>query len=112
MNPNNMGDLLRQVTRMRKDMDRVQEGLKTRFVEAKAGGDLVEVTLNGQQDLIKVSISPKIFESGGEGKVDVELLEDLIVAAVSQGIEKSKALMKEEMERVTGGLGGLLPGMF
>ena len=67
--------------------------------------------MNGQQELVKVSIDPKVFGDAA-AKVDVELLEDLVVAAVSQGIEKSKALMKEEMEKVTGGLGGLMPGLF
>jgi len=113
MKANNVGDLLKQATRMRKDMDKVQEELKSRYVEGRAGGDLVQATVNGQQELVKVVISPKILGPGGDGKVDRELLEDLIVAAVSQGLEKSKALMKEELEKVTGGgLGGMLPGLF
>ena len=111
MNPSNLGDLLKHATRMRKEIDKVQEDLKNRFVEAHAGGDLVHVTLNGQQELVKVSIDPKVFGDGGS-KVDLEMLEDLLLAAVSQGIEKSKALMKEELAKVTGGLGGMLPGLF
>jgi DNA-binding YbaB/EbfC family protein len=95
---------------MRKDMEKIQEELKERYVQAAAGGDLVEVMVNGQQEVVKVTIDPKFFGEAG-GKVDVELLEDLIVAAVSQGIEKSKTLMKEELEKVTGGLGGMLPGL-
>jgi len=113
MNPNNMGDLLRQVTRMRKDMDRVQEELKNRYVEARAGGELVDVTFNGRQDLVKISLDPSLFKPGADGRVDSSLVEDLILAAVAQGMEKSKKLMKEEMEKVTGdlGLGGVLPGL-
>ena len=110
MNPNNMGDLLRQAGRMKKDMDRVQEELKTRYVQASAGGDLVEVTANGQQEVVKVSINPKFFGQSGS-KVDVELLEDLILAATTQALEKSRTLMRQEMEKVGGGLGGLLPGL-
>jgi len=97
---------------MRKDMDKVQDELKNRYVEGRAGGDLVHVTVNGQQELVKVTISPKILGSGDGAKMDLELLEDLIVAAVSQGIEKSKALMKEELGKVSGGLGGMIPGLF
>jgi len=70
------------------------------------------VIFNGQQDLVKLAIDPKVVQPGSDGKVDIELLEDLIVAAVSQGIEQSKALMREEMNKVTGGLGGAMPGLF
>jgi DNA-binding YbaB/EbfC family protein len=110
MNPNNLGDMVRQVARMRKDMEAAQEDLKSRYVEAEAGGGLIDVTVNGRQDLVKITIDPKALGKGTPD--DVSLLEDLIIAAVSQGMEKSRALMKEEMEKVTGGLGGLLPGMF
>ncbi len=113
MSQGNLGDLLRNVTRMRKDLDKVQEGLKGRYVEARSGGDLVQVTLNGKQELVKISLDPKLFAASADGKPDVALVEDLIVAAVSQGMEKSRALMRTEMEKVTGdlGLGGMLPGL-
>ena len=107
-----MNDLMRQMGRMRKDMDAVSEELKERYVEAESGSGLIEVVLNGQQDLVKLTIDPKVVQPGSDGKVDIELLEDLIVAAVSQGIEQSKALMREEMNKVTGGLGGAMPGLF
>jgi DNA-binding YbaB/EbfC family protein len=109
MNPSNLGDLVKHASRMRKDMDRVQEDLKNRYVETRAGGDLVEVTANCQQQIVKITINPKFF---GGAKVDIEMLEDLIVAAVSQAVEKSKNVMKEEIEKVTGGLSGLIPGLF
>jgi len=110
----NLGDLLKNVTRMRKDMDKVQESLKTRYVEARSGGDMVEVTLNGRQELVKIKLNPKLFASGESGKPDAALIEDLIVAAIGLGTEKSKALMRQEMEKVTGdqGLGGMFPGLF
>ena len=114
MSQSNFGDLMRQVTRMRKDMEKTQEELKNRFVDAQAGGGLVEVTLNCQQELVKLSIAPKLFEPGPDGKVDPAMVEDLVIAAMAQGLEKSKALMREELEKVTGGLGlgNLLPGLF
>lgn len=107
-----MGDLLKQVTRMRKDMDRVNEELKERYLEASAGGGLVEVTMNGQQELIKISIDPQAVEPDSDGNVDVEMLEDLITAAINQGIEKSKALMSEEMDNASGGMASGFPGLF
>ena len=113
MNPNNFGELLRQVTRMRKDMDKVQEGLKSRYVEGRSGGDLVDVTVNGRQELVKLRLSDKLLEPGTDGKIDKALVEDLITAAMSQALEKSRTLMRQEMEKVTGdlGLGALLPGL-
>ena len=110
LNPNNLGDMVRQAARMRKDMEAAQEDLKNRFVSADSGGGLFEVTLNGRQDLVKITIDPKAVGKGAPD--DVSLLEDMILAAVSQGMEKSRALMKEELDRVTGGLGGMLPGLF
>ena len=111
MNPNQMGDLLKQVSRMRKDMDKVNEELKQRYVDASVGGGLVEVMFNGQQELVKVSIDSQSIEKDTEGNPDFEMLEDLIVAAVNQGVEKSKAMMNEEMDKATGGLAGNLPGL-
>jgi DNA-binding YbaB/EbfC family protein len=105
-----MGDILRQAGRMKKDMEKTQEDLKSRYVQAAAGDGRVEVTVNGQQELVKVSIEPEFLkEVAASG--DADLLEDLVVAAVSQGVEKSKALMKEEMDKISGGLGGMLPGL-
>jgi hypothetical protein len=110
MNPAKMGDVLRQATRLRKDMEKVQADLKNRYIQGAAGGDLVEVTVNGQQEVVKIAINPKVFGEAAS-RIDVALLEDLIVAAVSQGLEKSKALMKQEMEKASGGLAGLVPGL-
>ena len=104
-----MNDLLKQAGRMRKDMEKVGDELRDRYVEADSGGGLVKVVLNGQQEPVKLSLSKSLFE---DGDVDIGMLEDLIVAAMSQGIEKSKKLMKAEMDKATGGLSGSLPGLF
>jgi hypothetical protein len=112
MNTNNMADLMRQLASVRKDMESTGSQLKERFVEAESGGGLVEVVFNGQQELMRLSLDPKLFEPGKDGAVDIELIEDLVSAAVGQGVEKSKALMREEMDAASGGLGGALPGLF
>ena len=108
----NMNDLLKQAGRMRKDMEKVSEDLRERYVEADAGGNLVKVVFNGQQEMVKISVDPKLVAADGDGNVDIEMLEDLIVAAVSKGLEESKALMKTEMDKATGGLSSSLPGLF
>jgi len=112
MNTNNMADLMRQLASVRKDMESTGSQLKERFVEAESGGGLVEVVFNRQQELMRLSLDPKLFEPGKDGAVDIELIEDLVSAAVGQGVEKSKALMREEMDAASGGLGGALPGLF
>lgn len=107
MNTNNMADLMRQLASVRKNMESTGSQLKERFVEAEAGGGLVEVVFNGQQELMRLSLDPKLFEPGDDGAIDIELIEDLVSAAVGQGVEKSK-----EMDAASGGLGGALPGLF
>ncbi len=98
----NVGDLLKNIGKIRKDMEKVQGDLRNRVVEAASGGGLVKVLMNGQQEVLKVTIDPKAISTAPGG---VEMLEDLIVAAVSQGLERSKALKSEEMNKATGGLG-------
>jgi nucleoid-associated protein EbfC len=96
----NVGDLLKNIGKIRKDMEKVQADLKNRIVEASAGGDLVKVLMNGQQEILKVTIDPKSVSAG-----QIDILEDLVVAAVSQALEKSKTLKSEELNKATGGMG-------
>src|SRR5262245_11158334 len=98
----NVGDLLKNLGKIRKDLEKVQTDLKNRVVEGSAGGDLVKALINGQQQLLRITIDPKAMDAAAGGR---EMLEDLIVAAVSQGLERSKALKCEELEKATGGLG-------
>lgn len=109
MDINNMGDLLRNAGKIRRQIDRVQEDLKDRVVEASSGGGLVSVLVNGQQEILKISIDPKAVSTDVD---DVELLEDMILAAISQGVQKSKDLKNQEINKVTGGLGDNLSGLF
>lgn len=106
------GDLIKQLSRMRKDLDRVHVELRERYLEASAPEDLVQVTFNGQQELMKISIDPRALTEGKDGKIDLEMLEDLIIVAINNGINKSKALMKEEMNDATGGLADGFPALF
>jgi DNA-binding YbaB/EbfC family protein len=101
----NMGDLMKQAQKMQRDMARIQEELKERVVEGSAGGEMVKVLVNGANEVVSVKISPEVVDAE-----DLEMLEDLVLAAVNQGMKKSKELAQAEMQKVTGGLG--LPGMF
>jgi DNA-binding YbaB/EbfC family protein len=100
-----MGDLVRQAQKMQQRMAEVQEGLKERIVEGTAGGNMVRVFVNGQQDIVGVKIDPEVINPN-----DPAMLEDLILAAARQGLKKSREMAQEEMNKVTGGVN--VPGMF
>ncbi len=101
----NINKMMKQAQDMQKQMAKVQEELKERVVEATAGGGMVTVHMNCQQELLSVKIDPEVMKGD-----DVGMLEDLIVAAVAEVTKKSKDLAQEEMNKITGGLGGL-PGL-
>lgn len=95
--------MLRQVQQMQDRMTRVQSELETETVEATAGGGAVRVVATGTQKLVSVAID-------SEAASDTEMLQDLVVAAVNEAMEKSKALAAHKMEAVASGL-GLPPGL-
>ena len=112
MNQKGMGDLLKQVSRMKKDMERVNDDLRNRYIEEQFGGGLVTVTVNGQQEIVKIAIDPGVLQSVDDRQVDMEMFEDLLIAAINQAVGKSKDMMNEEMDNATGGLAGGFPGLF
>ena len=89
---------------LQQKMAETQESLGNETVEASAGGGAVTVVVNGQQKILSVKISPDVMTAG-----DVEMLQDLIVAAVNEAIEKSQQVASQKMGEITGGLG--LPGL-
>jgi DNA-binding YbaB/EbfC family protein len=95
--------MLRQVQQMQDKMSRVQAELETETVEASAGGGAVRVVASGTQKLVSVTIDP-------EAAADTEMLQDLVVAAVNEAMEKSKQLAASKMQSVASGL-GLPPGV-
>jgi len=97
-------DLMKQAQRMQQDMMRIQQELATKTVEASSGGGMVTVVVNGKQELTSIVIEPTVVDSD-----DVEMLQDLIMAAVNEGLAKSQDMVKEEMAKVTGGLS--IPGL-
>ncbi|MAB90423.1 MAG: YbaB/EbfC family nucleoid-associated protein [Planctomycetes bacterium] len=97
--------LFSQAKKMKDDMARVQEDLKQRMVEGKAPEDLVSVVANGLQEVEAIRIKPAAVDPD-----DLEELEDLILVAVRQALDKARALHEAEMSKITGGMD--LPGMF
>lgn len=96
---------MKQAQKVQQKMKEVQENLVDEKVEAAAGGGMVNVVVNGKQEILSIKIEPEIIKEG-----DKEMLEDLIMAAVNEGIKKSQAMVQEKLSAVTGGLN--IPGMF
>ncbi|MCX7718093.1 MAG: YbaB/EbfC family nucleoid-associated protein [Candidatus Sumerlaeaceae bacterium] len=100
---------IRNIQKMQKELqerlERVQQELESRTVEASSGGGMVTATANGNQQLVSVRIKPDAVDPN-----DLEMLEDLVVAAVNLALEKAKELHEAEMSKITGGL--KLPGLF
>lgn len=99
-----MGDIMKQAQRMQQELMRVQEELGTRKVEASSGGGMVAVVVNGRQELESIVIEKDVVDPE-----DVEMLQDLVLAAVNEGLSKAQEMVKEEMAKVTGGIS--IPGM-
>jgi len=102
-----MGDILKQAQKMQEKMQEIQDGLADLQVEGSAGGGMVSVTANGKQQVVSIQIDPQVVDPE-----DIEMLEDLVVAAVNQALEKSQELASQEMNKVAGGMLGNLPPGF
>lgn len=102
------GDMMKQAQKLQKQMMDIQEELAKKTVEGTSGGGMVRVVANGSQDILQVKLDPEVVDPE-----DIELLEDLIVAAIANARENSKAMMEAEMGKIIpGGMGGFgLPGM-
>jgi DNA-binding YbaB/EbfC family protein len=100
----NMNDLLRQANVMQNKINKLQQELETRTVEASSGGGMIKVEVAGNQALKSIVIDPKALEGG-----DMDMLQDLILAAVNEGVRVSKAMKEREITNLTGGLH--LPGI-
>lgn len=100
--PGNMGNLMKQAQRMQRQMEEGQKELETKEFTAAAGGGAVEVTVNGKKELLKVKLSEEVVDPE-----DVEMLQDLIIAAVNEAMRQADEASSELMGKMTGGLGGL-----
>lgn len=100
----NMNNMIKQAQKMQEDMARIQEEIEEMEFTATAGGNAVTVTLSGKKIVKAVKIDPEIVDPE-----DVEMLEDLVAAAVNEGLRQVEEKSAAEMEKVTGGMN--LPGM-
>lgn len=101
----NMQGMLKKVQKMQADMMKMQEDLKNRTVETTVGGGAVNVVVSGKKELKSIKINPSAVDPD-----DVEMLEDLIISAVNEGMRQVDEMTEKEMGKVTGGM--KLPGMF
>jgi hypothetical protein len=105
----NLQKLLQMGHQMQSRMSEIQESLKKKEIRGSAGGGMVSVTLDGNGDVRRVTIDPTVVD-----RDDVEMLEDLVMAAISEGQKNARGLYEEEMKKITGGLPFpmKMPGLF
>ncbi len=99
------GDMLKQVQTMQENMEKTREEVENSEFEATAGGDAIKAVVNGKKEVISVSLKEEIVDPD-----DIEMLGDLIVAAVNEALRKAEDKMQEEMGKLTGGMN--IPGLF
>jgi len=104
----NMGNLMKQAQQFQNRMAKLQEELGEKTVEASAGGGMVTVVANGRQEIVSVEIDPEVVDPE-----DVEMLKDLVLAAVNDALSRAKNMVNEEMGKLTQGLNlPNIPGLF
>ena len=102
--PGNMTNLMKQAQRMQRQMEEGQKELETKEFTAASGGGAVEVTVSGKKEILSVKLSEEVVDPE-----DVEMLQDLIVAAANEALRKADEANAELMSKMTGGLGGGFP---
>ncbi|MBI9076414.1 MAG: YbaB/EbfC family nucleoid-associated protein [Desulfatibacillum sp.] len=100
-----MGNIMKQAQKLQTQMAQLQEELGDKTVEASAGGGMVKVVVNGKQQLLSIEIEKEVVDPE-----DVEMLQDMILAAVNEGMTKSQDMVQGEMGKLTGGMN--IPGLF
>jgi DNA-binding YbaB/EbfC family protein len=100
----NFGNIMKQAKKMQEQIGQLQQELEAKTIEAQAGGGMVRIVVNGKFEIVSLKIEKEVVNPE-----DIEMLQDLIVAAVNEGIRKAQAMASDEMAKITGGLG--IPGM-
>ena len=102
MMPGNMNNLMKQAQKMQRQMEEAQKELEEMEMTATAGGGAVEVTVSGKHEVTKVKLAEEVVDPD-----DIEMLEDLIMAATNEALRKVEDASQQNMSKITGGLGGL-----
>ena len=105
--PGNMANLMKQAQKMQRQMEEQAKEMETKEFTATAGGGAVEVTVSGVKEVMKVKLDEEVVDPD-----DIEMLEDLIVAAVNEALRKVDEESASAMSKLTGGFGGGMPGLF
>lgn len=105
MMPQNMGNMMKQMQKMQTQMQKTQEEVENKEFTATSGGGAVSVTVNGKKEVLKLSIDKDVVDPD-----DVEMLEDLVLAAVNESMRMAEEVLSKEMGKLTGGLN--IPGLF
>ena len=100
--PGNMNNIMKQAQKMQKQMEQAQAELESSEYTATSGGGAVEVTISGTKEITKIKLDPEVVDPD-----DIEMLEDLVMAAVNEAIRKMDEMSTQKMSKITGGLGGL-----
>lgn len=100
----NLNELMKQAQQLQAKLTRIQEEASAKTVEASAGGGMVTASVNGRLEVVALKIEPAVLESG-----DMEMLQDLIMAAVNEGIRKAQKMVADEVGKIAGGL--KIPGL-
>jgi hypothetical protein len=100
-----INQLMKQAKKMQTKMDEIKAELEQKTVESSAGGGMVKVVANGKQEVLSVTLDPEVINAD-----EIEMLQDLILAAVNDALRKSRDMVTEEMSKLTGGL--KIPGLF
>lgn len=105
--PGNMNQMIRQAQKMQEEMARVQAELAEQEYTATSGGGMIEVTVTGEKMVKSVKLKPEIVDPE-----DIEMLEDMVIAAVNEALRAAEEDASKRMGAITGGMGGSMPGMF
>ena len=100
----NIGDIMKQAQKMQKKMEEIKSNLQERVVEATSGGGMVTVQMNGKLELLSIKIDKEVVDPD-----DVQMLEDLVLAAVTQVVKKAQDIYQTEMNKLAGGVN--IPGL-
>ena len=100
-----LGGMVKQAQKIQAQLAKIQEEMAGKTIEASSGGGMVSVVMSGKQELISIKIEREVVNPD-----DIDMLQDLVVAAVNEGIRKSQEMVTEEMKKLTGGLS--IPGLF
>ena len=105
MMPGNMNNILKQAQKMQENMQKMQEELEAKEVEASVGGGAVTVKVNGKKEVLDITIKPEVVDPD-----DIEMLQDLVISAVNEALRSVDDMQSSQMGKLTGGMN--IPGLF